>query len=138
MQITFDLPHVFNPASKAEENAPALKALLECLININIAFRKRYPSAPSLYRSGVVYNRTLSWDSIPALYHRGYGDCKSLSAALIAEYRIAGVQANPVFRWVKNPNGNTDFHILVQTQNGFEDPSKRLGMGEHENAPPRY
>jgi hypothetical protein len=134
MQITFDLPHVFVPGSTPEENAPVLKAMLECLISVNSAYRKTNPACLPLYQSGVVYGRTVWWQSIPALYLAGKGDCKSLSAALISEYRQHGIEAKPVFRWIRKPNGVSDFHILVLTPRGFEDPSKVLGMGSNENA----
>lgn len=133
MQITFSLPHVFNAGSTPVDNAYALRALLDCLIDLNRAYLLNH-SAPSLYRSGVVYARTTVWDTIPALYQRGYGDCKSLSAALIAQYRHVGIPCNPTFRFVKNMHGGSDFHILVQTKSGFEDPSKVLGMGKDENS----
>ena len=134
MQITFNLPHVFHPGSSPDENAAVLKALMECLISVNVAYLKRHPSTPALYRSGTRYFRTLWWEPIPALFASKAGDCKSLTAALIAEYRLAGIPAKPVFRWVRNPNGSTDYHILVETARGFEDPSKVLGMGHDENA----
>lgn len=133
MEITLSLPWVFYPGANTADNALALRALLECLITLNRAFLRNH-SVPTLYRSGVVYGRTEMWDTIPALYSRRYGDCKSLSAALIAEYRNAGKPADPVFRWVRNTVDGTDFHILVQTIAGFEDPSKVLGMGQNENA----
>lgn len=133
MQITFDLPHVFFPGSDSEENAYALRALLDCLISLNRAYLRNH-AVPALYQSGVVYGRTQVWDTIPALYQRGFGDCKSLSAALIAQYREAGKECRPVFRWVEKRNGVKDFHILVQVGRVFEDPSKVLGMGQNENA----
>lgn len=133
MQITYNLPHVFAPDSPSVENAYALRALLDCLIALNLAYLRNH-TAPDLYRSGVVYGRTLWWEPIPALYARGFGDCKSLSAALIAEYTKKGIPAKAVFRWINRKEGGTDFHILVQTPKGFEDPSKRLGMGKDENA----
>jgi hypothetical protein len=134
MHITFNMPHVFSSDSNPVENARALRASLDYLIALNLAYLE-HNRAPSLYGAGVVYGRTTIWDTIPALYARGFGDCKSLSAALIAEYRRSGTTANPVFRMVKKPDGTTDFHILVQTARGFEDPSKVLGMGKNENAP---
>jgi hypothetical protein len=84
----------------------------------------------------VVYGRTKLWEPIPALYQRGYGDCKSLTAALIAQYRKKRIACEPVFRWVRKPErqGETDYHILVHTDKGFEDPSKVLGMGADENS----
>lgn len=140
MQITFNLPHVFRPPRRASElnqlhidNAYALRALLDCLVNLNLA-HLRYHSCKPLYQSGVVYGRTVWWEPIPALYMRQYGDCKSLATALIAEYRMSGIAANPVFRWVRNGGDGHDFHILVQTDSGYEDPSKVLGMGKDENA----
>jgi len=129
MVIVFDLPHVFNPSAQRGENARALRVLLECLIALNRAHLLNHAERP-LYRAGVVYGRTKEWQTIPALYKLGYGDCKSLTAALITEYREAGIPANPVFRWVINrKTGFRDFHILVQTDSGYEDPSKVLGMG---------
>lgn len=135
MEITFNLPHVFNPKASSVDNAYALRALLDCLIELNQAFLLTH-TVPNLYRSGVRYGRTKIWETIPALYKRGYGDCKSLACAKIAELRAVGVPCEPVFRWIKpdGRNGATDFHILVQTRTKYLDPSKRLGMGQHENA----
>lgn len=132
MQITFVLPHVFGSKAEATDNALALQALLDCLIALNSAFLRNHDVRP-LYRAGVRYGRTLEWDTIPALYARGYGDCKSLTAALVAEYRKEGIAARPVFRFQPNSRGGNDFHILVQTRKGFEDPSKVLGMGSDES-----
>lgn len=132
MQISFDLPHVFFAGSHPEDNAHALRALLDCLVTLNQAYLRNHAVA-ALYRSGVVYGRTKVWDTIPALYARGYGDCKSLTAALIAEYRLQGKACSPVFRWRERSNGVRDFHILVQCGDTFEDPSKVLGMGRDEN-----
>lgn len=134
MRITFDMPHVFEAAgSTPVQNARALKTLLDCLIELNTAYLVDHSVSP-LYKAGVVYGRTQVWDTIPALYARGYGDCKSLTAALVAERRKVGMIANPVFRFRNNTSGGQDYHILVQTPRGFEDPSKVLGMGSDENA----
>lgn len=130
MEITFDLPHVFHPEASQEENALVLQASLEYLINVNLIYLRRH-TVPTLYRSGVRYYKTQQWLSIPALYRSKRGDCKSLSAALVSEYRLRGIYARPVFRFIENPNkgqGVLDYHILVQTSTGFEDPSKKLGM----------
>lgn len=128
MEITYNLGHVFRPGSSATEDAEVLRALLDCLIRIDIAFLRSHPNTLPLYQAGVRYGRTEIWEPIPALYARRYGDCKSLSAARIAELAVKRVEARPVFRWVQRPNGAKDFHILVQTLGGWEDPSKRLGM----------
>jgi hypothetical protein len=134
MQITLNLLHVFHPGSDPVDNALALEALLELMVALNRAFLRRHPGCKPLYASGVRYGRTRIWEPIPALYARGYGDCKSLATARIAELRQSGVDCKPVFRWVQRPDGVRDFHILVQTGDTFEDPSKTLGMGENENS----
>ncbi len=154
MRITFNLPHAFYPGSHPAQNGDVLRALLDCLIDVNVAFLRDH-SVPALYRSGVVYGRTVLWDSIPALYTPktqqeiaeiraagfyiprdieglAFGDCKSLTCALIAQYRVSGIAANPVFRWIhrEDGSGELDYHILVQTAHKFEDPSKVCGMKE--------
>jgi len=129
-QISISLPHVFHAGSSQTESDQVLRILLESLVSINLVFLANH-AVPRLYESGVVYGRTRVWEPIPALYIRRYGDCKSLSAALIAEYRRAGQEARPVFRWEKDPHNpnKTNYHILVQKADGtFECPSKRLGM----------
>jgi hypothetical protein len=138
MIIEFNLPHVFYPQASMVDNSEALETLLESLISINVQFLNMVRSCRPLYKSGIIYGRTKVWDSIPGLYARGYGDCKSLTAALIAESRVAGIKCRPVFRWKKRDSkavySSNDFHILCQFAHGFEDPSKVLGMGADENA----
>ena len=129
MLFQIDLPHVYKPGASDEDNAMCLRALLEMLVMANMVYLRRYPRTARLYRSGVRYAQCPIWMAIPALYARGYGDCKSLTAAYVAEERIAGREAKPVFRPQYNPRkGQNDFHILVQTPRGFMDPSRDLGM----------
>lgn len=132
MRIPFDVGYVFHPDASDADNAEVLRVLLECLIACDILYRKGVGRrAPTLYKSGVVYGRTDVWDSTPDLLHRRYGDCKSLTADRVAELRVAGEFARPVFRFAQNPqSGKRDFHILVQRSGGFEDPSRKLGMGQ--------
>lgn len=129
MQIEFNLPHVFNRQSTDVDNSLALRALLDCMVQLNLAYIKMHPTK-NLYSSGVRYGRTKIWETIPALYNRGIGDCKSLTAARVAELTGQGIPCRPVFRWAQRSDGNKDFHILLQTPNGWEDPSKKLGMLE--------
>lgn len=138
MQICFNLPHAFESHSTDLENSYVLRALLDCLVSINLAYLRRH-QVSRLYLSGVRYGRTVVWDPIPALYARRFGDCKSLAAALIAEYAVQGIQSRPVFRFDSNNRGGNNFHILVEVpgKNGYdktqyEDPSKHLGMGQNE------
>jgi hypothetical protein len=140
--FTFNLPTLFCIGSTPVQDGAALSALMDGLIALNAAYLStRY--VPPLYVSDVTYGRTDIWDTIPALYYgrkppplvSPYGDCKSLSAALVAEYRKQGIDCSPSFRWIRTPLGTVDYHILVLTAKGFEDPSKVKGMGTNEVAP---
>lgn len=132
MIFTIDIPHVFRPGASDEDNAMVLRALLEALVMTNMVFLRRNPKTARLYQSGVRYGRTTTWLAIPALYAARRGDCKSLTAAYVAEERVAGRQASPVFRPLYNPRKQqNDFHILVQTPRGFIDPSADLGMHDY-------
>jgi hypothetical protein len=147
MEITFNLPHAFSVETSRVANAYTLEALLKCLVSINVQYLREYPNTPSLYKSGVRYGRTIIWEPIPALYLANkrkvfgkyygptdfggaqIGDCKSLAPARIAELIISGRKARPVFRFKPRPDGLLDFHILILTDNGYEeDPSRVLGM----------
>lgn len=135
--VVWSLPQYFNSDTSYVDNAYALSTLLDCLIELNLSYLKYGKGRiPRLYDSPVYYRRTQIWDTIPALYERGHGDCKSLTAALVAEYMFSGRESAPVFRFIERPDntGSLDFHILVQTDRGFEDPSKVKGMGKNEVA----
>ena len=131
MIVTFPLPHAFVPGASAVESAKVLKALMQTLITIDEAYLQHH-DAPKLYSSRIVYGRTNEWEAIPAVLERGHADCKSLAAWRIAELRKEGKRADMVFRWRERPNGVRDYHILVVTPTGYEDPSKVLGMGKDE------
>lgn len=160
MELVFNIQQAFYPGSSEVDNACALRASLDYMIALNLAYLQ-YHTVPPLYASGVIYGRTKIWEPIAALYlpnkhgtrvgrqiwydplgesgGEKRGDCKSLACARIAELRAAGKKANPVFRF--NPrrdgSGYMDFHILVQTtesKTGWEDPSAKLGMGKDELA----
>ena len=131
-QVVFELPHVFHTYSSYVENARVLRILLRCLCRLNLAFLQEYPDTPNLYDTDVYYDRTQVWDTIPSLYAREYGDCKSLACCVVAERWAHGEKAEAVFRFM--PGDELMFHILVLGQRGWEDPSKVCGMLENENA----
>jgi len=146
-QVAFQLGKAFSPGSSPRENARKLYALLGCLKAINLAYIQRrglvgvdaYGSVVPTYDTPVYYDRTIVWDSIPALQARGYGDCKSLACAIGAEYEYRGYKTMPVHRYVRaedSDTGQMQYHILVLGPYGFEDMSKVKGMGYHENAAP--
>jgi hypothetical protein len=130
MRIEYNLPHCFEPDTSRVMNAMTLEASLDYLTRLNLIWLKAHPATVPLYRSGVCYGRTKVWEPIPALFARQYGDCKSLSAALVAEYLIQGIECRTVHRYILRPTNNSiqDYHVLVQVGDRFEDPSKRLGM----------
>lgn len=129
--VVFGIDDAFSAQSSKSSNATALRALLDCLVELNLIFLDAYPNTPGLYEARVFYHfmpTRAPWDTIPTLFSRGYGDCKSLVAARIAELRRHGQIARPVFRHIRNGWG-TMFHILLQYDNGnWECPSRILGM----------
>lgn len=131
MRIPLYCGAVFHPGSPDEDDARALQCLMECLIEINLIYLKRYRT-PQIEQSGLKYVRTEEWDSIPDLLNKGFGDCKSLTAFDVAQIRNSGNNAKPVFRMAVNPtNARKEFHILTQTGSGFRDMSKFFGMHQY-------
>lgn len=149
MKIEFNLPHAFDPGCTERANAYTLRALLDCMVNINVQYLREHPKTPGLYQSGVRYGRTIIWEPIPALYKpnkhilwgkywaptdsmlpgKRIGDCKSLATARMAELIVSGRKVQPRFRFDPQPDGHWNFHILLDTDKGYEeDPSRVLGM----------
>lgn len=126
---------MFNAGSDPAENASALQILMRCLISLDEAYLRDHPNTPPLYSSGVRYGRTQTWDTIPEVRNKRFADCKSLTAWRVAELNKQGILAIPVFRL--KPELRL-YHILLRTSSGWEDPSKKLGMGKNENAYARY
>ena len=134
MIIPFNMSDVFTATSSRLENAECLRALLDCLIAVDVSYLEHH-KAPSLYGARVRYGRTEEWERIPDVIRRGGGDCKSLAAWRIAELRKDGHRADPEFRFMPRPRDSIpNFHILVRTANGAEDPSAILGMNKSELA----
>ena len=109
------------------------RALLECLVKVDEWALRQWPFPP-LYESGVRYELEPQgqevWQSTPALYLRGVGDCEDLAAHLTAELRLQGDNAVPNMEQTgQSPFGGRLWHIDVKRQNGqIEDPSSVLGM----------
>ena len=138
--ITIDASNFFQPKASRVEKALALRSFLDNLISLNQVYLHYHPGTPGLYQTGVFYKRDPIWRPIPSLYENGFGDCKSLACALVAEYRLRGIAAEPTFRFLPPFFEGTKFeytlfHILVQTPSGYEDPSKELGMLAQEYKP---
>jgi hypothetical protein len=76
---------------------------------------------------------------IPSTLHRKWGDCDDLAPWICAERREQGNKAKIKVKWrpFEMHNGQkvrgAVFHIVVRLQDGTEeDPSKVLGMGQHD------
>jgi hypothetical protein len=145
--VVFTIDDAFNPRSSERENAAALETMMNCLIELNRIWLAFHPSTLPLYDTPVFYERTTLWDTIPCLYMRGWGDCKSLAAARVAENYRDGLWCRSVFRFLEGTN-QTMFHILLMyscfgaysgigasADGMWEDPSKALGMGAVQENP---
>ncbi len=130
MIIPFNLPWVYRPGSSDEENAVVLCHLLECLVSIDMEYLSRHPT-PALMKSGVRYGRTYQWDSVPSVLQKGVADCKSLTAWDVAERRLRGEKAKPIFQVYPAKFGAPDFHIWTWTPSGEIDVSEKLGMNTY-------
>lgn len=112
-----------------------LDRLLAALIGMNVDYlRDVGPTCvPLLYETHVRYLPDLvgreRWATIPHVYTRGIGDCKSLSAWRCAELIVRGENAIACVQEILQGEGSI-FHVLVRREDGsLEDPSWRLGMG---------
>jgi hypothetical protein len=136
--VVFGIDGAFHPRASKTANAIALRALLDCLIDLDSICLTSNPTLPELYQSGVIYRlmpAMEAWDTTPVMIRRGFTDCKSLVATRIAELRRRGQVAIPVFRNITDGWG-TMFHILILHGNGeWECPSRNLGMVGPQESP---
>jgi hypothetical protein len=129
--------------------ARRMQILLDALTKIHLDHLRHYPKTPSLYESGVVYEREPpgreDWQDIFTTLRRGGGDCEDLATWRAADLITRGVPARAFGRprpmmiprpcsegaiaCEGKPEVGTLWHILVRLPNGtIEDPSKKLGM----------
>lgn len=114
---------------KPSERINIIQHLVDALVTANVAYLRTNTNTPSIYDSGVVYRPDDSgpekqWYDIPAALSRGYLDCKAAAAWRAAELKRRGIRAKAK---VITENG-FDFHVIVASSRGREDPSRRLGM----------
>lgn len=136
--VVFSIDGAFHPRASKIQNSTALRALLDCLIELNLICWDACPDMKTFYQTNVFYHLMPSqsaWETTPTLYRRGHGDCKSMVAARVAELRRAGKVAMPVFRHVTDGWG-TMFHILILHGDGtWECPSRIRGMHGFQEKP---
>jgi hypothetical protein len=146
-KFTFDMDgFAWNDRRRA---ARRMQILLDALTKIHLDHLSHYPKTPSLYESGVVYEREPpgreDWQDILTTLRRGGGDCEDLATWRAADLLMRGIPARAFGRprpmlippaceegavaCHGEPQMGTLWHILVRLPNGtIEDPSKRLGM----------
>jgi hypothetical protein len=129
--------------------ARRMQILLDALTKIHIDHLSHFPKTPSLYESGVVYEREPpgreDWQDILTTLRRGSGDCEDLATWRVADLRVRGIDARAfgqprpmvlpttceagAVACDDTPQVGTLWHILVRLPDGrIEDPSKVLGM----------
>ena len=121
--------------------ALVIREALEAVIMANQLYLRLH-QVPSLYESGIRDEEEPAgqpyedFSAIPVVLARGWGDCDDLVSWRIAELRNAGENAKVRLKWAFDPiRGARMYHVLVRRSNGqVEDPSKRLGMGNHQAA----
>lgn len=136
--VVFFIDSAFHPRASKIQNSTALRALLDCLIELNLICWDACPNMKTFYQTGVFYHlmpQNAAWETTPTLYRRGHGDCKTFVAARVAELRRAGKIAMPVFRNVTSGWG-TMYHILILHGDGtWECPSRLRGMHGFQEQP---
>ena len=132
-RITFALDLFKGPEEQALSHE-TLKTLLYALMHVDMLYLRAHPDTPELYASGVRYEEEPpgqeDWQDIPTCLRMRVGDCEDLACWRAAEYRVRhGIQATPIFKAARRPDGGMLYHIMVQLPDGrIEDPSRRLGM----------
>lgn len=132
-RITFVLD-LFRPGVDRDLSDVSLRALLECLVNLDEMHLRTHPRTPGLYESGVVYREeppgAEDWQDIPTTLAMECGDCEDLACWRAAELRVRrGVRAVADFTRETQADGTVLYHIVVRLPDGsIEDPSRLLGM----------
>ena len=131
-RVTFELSRALSPQVPAVEQLEPLQALVEALYRIDLEWYAATPDAPSVLSGVVEYvpdpRGVERWLDAGQLLERGRGDCKSIAAAVAAEWTLAGRRAMPLV--VPVGDELPDFHVVVVTlDDGAKyDPCVPLGM----------
>jgi hypothetical protein len=139
MEVPFGISGAFYPGSDKELNSAYLEILLNALVELDREYlrsvAKQGHRIPHLYESGIRYGRTLSWDTIPDLYAKGFGDCKSLTAAFCAQALEAGAQCRPSFRFRYRTRADKDKWLaeVMNLRNRFGPDDKMVVRKIKEN-----
>lgn len=131
----FELPCL--DALSVERQRNVYLALVYCLAQINLEYRRQNPGTPRLYSfrpKYIVKQRPMGVDEfsdLPTLIKYRSGDCKDFVAARLSELWQDGIlQATPFITMKRI--GNIDcWHVVISVGPNIEDPSANLGMPEN-------
>ena len=133
---------IFTEAWSQTASEKVLDMILELLVQIDILYLRLNPKTPKMYESGVRYHHDSikdEWFSTCEALHERLADCKGLSAWLVAEYRVSGIDPGAKcckkFAVIDDPTIGklVLYHVMVQRSDGtIEDPSRKLGMNKPE------
>jgi hypothetical protein len=117
-------------AMRLPADPTVINAVLEGLVQGDLAYLKTHPRTPPLASCGIRYRFELpgaDWWFIPDVLATKCGDCKDLSAWRVAELRFHGV--DPGARVIVYQTARDIYHAIVERTGGWhEDPSRALGM----------
>ena len=136
IQLEFDL-FAEQDAANIARSTLILSLVLQLLVLANFLYLLLHRATPLLYASGVRYVREPPgeehWQTFPALYRSGRGDCEDLAAARVAELWMLGERGARIdTQWRFDARGDRLYHVFVRRADGSpEDPSRLLGMGTH-------
>ncbi len=133
MNPVLDLRLFKYPGAAGEQySIEAAEQVLQGLARANVAAWRLFPNMPTLYRSGVRYQRELPgkrehWKSYPVILKARIADCDDLSAARVGELLASG--EDPRARVHIYRTSPKTLHAVVLRGDGtIEDPSRILGM----------
>ncbi|NBW22372.1 MAG: hypothetical protein EBR82_81925 [Caulobacteraceae bacterium] len=130
--VQFVVSRALSPEVPASHQLGPLQALADALYSLDLDWYAATPGAPSVL-DRVRYvpdpRGTERWLDAGQLLMRGAGDCKSIAAAVAAEWTLAGRSARPLVVPVGLEEA-PDFHVLVQTTDDGAryDPCITAGM----------
>lgn len=108
------------------------ESLLRALVRMNRWYRQNGWGSFTIYDGRIRYRAEPPgqevWQSIPALFARGEGDCVDLATARVAQLPKTVRATARLQEEGPNQTGGTLYHVVVATKNGIEDPSRKLGM----------
>lgn len=112
-----------------------IQAALDALTALDAEYLRANPRTPSLYTSGVVWQRETPdhgghneerFLAIPYVLQLGWGDCDDIACWRAAELRVKGDRDARAVVYAVRPGL---WHVIVRNgQGATEDPSRRLGM----------